>query len=106
MGEWMERRQHVMDITLLRETSRRLGTGVWASITKTTERKWTVAGIGLTFVAALIFVPPLGIAAFGTAIAGWWIVVAVMTVFGAFAGNRMGIEVERRQAMRDKREDP
>jgi hypothetical protein len=54
----------------------------------------------LGFGVALIFVPNLGITAFGGAIAGWWIVVGVVTVIGAFAGNRAGIEVELRQPQR------
>ncbi|GAA0596512.1 hypothetical protein GCM10008943_09550 [Paenochrobactrum glaciei] len=95
-----------MDTTLLRETSRRLGRTVWAYVSKTPERKWTATGIGIAFVASIIFVPPIGIAAFGGAIAGWWIVVAVVTVIGAFAGNRVGIEMERRQVLRGKHEDP
>ncbi|KRA96531.1 hypothetical protein ASD83_15610 [Devosia sp. Root685] len=89
-----------MKIDALRNTSRQLWSKARAYITKTPERKWTAAGIGLGFGVALIFVPPLGIAAFGGAIAGWWIVVGVVTVIGAFAGNRAGIEVERRQAQR------
>lgn len=95
-----------MELTELRETSRRLWNRARAYVTKTPERKWTAAGIGLGFGVALIFVPPLGIAAFGGAIAGWWIVVLVVTVFGAFAGNRAGIEVERRQAQRGQQKDP
>lgn len=95
-----------MDSTELRNTSLRLWNKTRTYVMKTSERKWTVAGIGFAFLVACIFVPPLGIAAFGTAIAGWWIVVAVVTVLGAFAGNRMGIEVERRQVLREKREEP
>lgn len=71
-----------------------------AYVTKTSERKWTAAGIGIAFGLALIAVPPLGIAAFGTAIAGWWLVVAVVTIFGGLAGNRLGIELERRRSRR------
>lgn len=95
-----------MDSTELRKTSLRLWNKVRAYVLKTPERKWTAAGVGLAFVVACIFAPPIGIAAFGGAIAGWWIVVAMVTLFGAFAGNRMGIEMERRQVRRDKRKDP
>lgn len=95
-----------MELDALRATSRRLWDKARAYITKTPERKWTAAGIGLGFGAALVFVPPLGIAAFGGAIAGWWIVVLVVTVIGAFAGNRAGIEVERRQARQEPPSDP
>ena len=94
-----------MNVQALSSTSRRLWSRARAYITKTPERKWTAAGIGLGFGVALIFVPPLGIAAFGGAIAGWWIVVGVVTLIGAFAGNRAGIEVERRQAQRGHQKD-
>ena len=83
-----------MNFDALRHTSRQLWSKARAYVTKTPERKWTAAGVGLGFG----LVPPLGIAAFGGANAGWWIVVGVVTVIGAFAGNRAGIEVERRQA--------
>lgn len=95
-----------MELDALRATSRRLWNMARTYVTKTPERKWTAAGIGLGFGAALIFVPPLGIAAFGTAIAGWWIVAGVVTAFGAFAGNRAGIEMERRRAKQGKRNGP
>lgn len=80
------------------KTSVRLWRAATAFVTKTSERKWTAAGIGLAFGVALILVPPLGIAAFGGAVAGWWVVVAVVTVFGGMAGNRWGIELERRRS--------
>jgi hypothetical protein len=51
----------------------------------------------------LILVPPLGIAAFGGAVAGWWIVVAIVTLFGGMAGNRWGVELERRRGSRRDR---
>lgn len=91
-----------MELRDLWATSRRLWERARAYVTKTPERKWTAVGIGLGFGVALVFVPPLGIAAFGGAIAGWWIVVGVVTVIGAFVGNRAGIEVERRQARREE----
>lgn len=95
-----------MNFDALRHTSRQLWSKARAYVTKTPERKWTAAGVGLGFGVALIFVPPLGIAAFGGAIAGWWIVVGIVTVIGAFAGNRAGIEVERRQAQRGQQNGP
>lgn len=95
-----------MELGALWATSRQLWGRTRAYVIKTPERKWTVAGIGLAFGLALIFVPPLGIAAFGGAIAGWWIVVGLVTMFGAFIGNRAGIEVERRQARRDEQSGP
>jgi cobalamin synthase len=81
-----------------KKTSRGLWQAAGAYVTKTSERKWTAAGVGIALGLALIAVPPLGIAAFGTAIAGWWIVVAVVTIFGGMAGNRLGIELERRRS--------
>ena len=77
-------------------TAARMWTAAVAYTTRTPQRKWTSAGIALGFGVALIAVPPLGIAAFGTAIAGWWLVALVVTAFGAFAGNRVGVEFERR----------
>lgn len=81
----------------LKQTSRVLYSRTAAYITKTPERKWTAVGVALGFGIALIFVPSLGIAAFGTAFAGWWLVVGVVTVFGALLGNRAGIEIQRRR---------
>lgn len=66
-------------------------------VTKTPERKWTAVGVALGFGGALILVPPLGIAMFGTAFAGWWLVVGIVTALGALLGNRVGIEVQRRK---------
>lgn len=87
-----------MTLEALTKTSLRLWRATIAYVTGTPERKWTAAGIGLAFGVALIVVPPLGIAAFGGAIAGWWIVVAVVTLFGGMAGNRVGVEIERRRS--------
>jgi threonine/homoserine efflux transporter RhtA len=87
-----------MNLQSLNTMSRRMWRASLAYVTKTTERKWTTAGIGLGLGVAFILVPPLGIAAFGGAIAGWWIVVIIVAVFGGFAGNRWGIELERRKA--------
>jgi len=66
-------------------------------VTKTAQRKWSAVGASLGLGLGLIFAPSIGIAAFGGAIAGRWIVVAVITVFGALIGNRLGVEVERRR---------
>lgn len=95
-----------MNFTELQNTSRQLWNKARAYVTKTPERKWTAAGIGLGFGIALIFVPPLGIAAFGGAIAGWWIVVLVVTAFGALIGNRAGIEAERRRVKQGEPNGP
>lgn len=89
-----------MALEALTKNSRRLWRASAAYITKTPQRKWTAAGVGLGFGVALILVPPLGIAAFGGALAGWWIVVAIVTVFGGMAGNRWGVELERRRSKR------
>lgn len=87
-----------MALEAFSKTSLRLWRAAAAYVTKTRERKWTAAGIGLAFGVALILVPPLGIAAFGGAVAGWWIVVAIVTLFGGMAGNRWGVELERRRS--------
>jgi len=87
-----------MKLETLTATSHRLWKACLDYVTKTTERKWTTAGVGIGLGLAFILVPPLGIAAFGGAIAGWWIVVLVVALFGGFAGNRWGIELERRKA--------
>lgn len=80
----------------LKTTSAALFGRTQAFATKTPERKWTAVGLALGFGFALILVPPLGIAVFGTAFAGWWLAVAIVTAFGALVGNRAGIEVQRR----------
>ncbi|RST87522.1 hypothetical protein EJC49_04675 [Aquibium carbonis] len=87
-----------MELGTFTKTSLRLWRGLAAYVTKTPERKYTAAGIGLGFGMALIFVPPLGIVAFGAAITGWGIVVAIVTLFGGMVGNRWGVELERRRA--------
>ncbi|MCZ8041676.1 MAG: hypothetical protein O9330_04300 [Beijerinckiaceae bacterium] len=49
---------------------------------------------------ATIAVPPLGIAVFGTAFAGWWFAVFLMTLFSGLIGNRFGIGREKAAAIR------
>ncbi|WP_156941717.1 hypothetical protein [Mesorhizobium sp. WSM2561] len=44
---------------------------------------------------ATIVLPGLGIAIVGTALAGWWLVVAFFTVLSALCGNRVGIGREK-----------
>lgn len=87
-----------MALKAFTKTSVRLWRAGIAFVTRTPERKWTAAGIGLAFGVALILVPPLGIAAFGGAVAGWWIVVGIVTLIGGMAGNRWGVELERRRS--------
>ncbi|CAN7570474.1 hypothetical protein LJR016_004164 [Devosia sp. LjRoot16] len=87
-----------MALEAFTEISLRLWRASVAYVTKTPERKWTAAGVGLGFGVALILVPPLGIAAFGGAMAGWWIVVTIVTLFGGMAGNRWGVQLERRRS--------
>lgn len=86
-----------MDRLQLKRTSADLYRRSRLFITKTPQRKWTAVGVAVGLGLALIAVPPLGIAAFGGAVAGWWLVVLVVTIFGALIGNRAGVEVERRR---------
>lgn len=64
------------------------------------RRAWTTSffagGLGL----ASVLMPPLGIAVFGTAFAGWWLAVFVMTVFFGLVGNRFGVEREKAALLR------
>ncbi len=76
---------------------RRAAQGVAAFLSRTPQRKWTAVGAALGLGTGLIVVPPLGIAAYGGAIAGSWLVVLVVMAFGALIGNRAGVEVERRR---------
>lgn len=79
-------------------TSGRLWKALVRYVMASPERKWTVWGIAIAFGISVVAVPPLGIAAFGTAIAGWWLVALVLTIVGGFAGNRWGIQVDRNRA--------
>lgn len=73
----------------------------------TTQQKWTTSFIFGGLLIATIAVPPLGIAVFGTAFAGWWLTVFLMTLFFGLVGNRVGIGRERAALLREtQRSDP
>ena len=61
----------------------------------TTHQKWTTSFIVAGLAIAVCFVPRLGIAVFGTAFAGWWLTVLLVTVFFGLVGSRVGIGREK-----------
>lgn len=75
----------------------------------TTQQKWTTSFVGGGLALASLLMPPFGIAVFGTAFAGWWLAVFIMTVFFGLVGNRVGLGREKatlmRQAQIDARQD-
>ncbi len=72
-----------------------------------TQQKWTTSFVLAGVTLATIVMPRLGIAVFGTAFAGWWLAVFVMTVFLGLVGNRLGVgrdmAIQKRQTQTDKR---
>lgn len=62
----------------------------------TPQQKWTTGGIIVGLVVATIVMPPFGIAVFGTAFAGWWFAVFLMTLVCGLVGNRFGIGREQK----------
>ena len=66
----------------------------------TTQQKWTTAGICAATITTIAFVPNLGIAIFGTAFAGWWVVLFVTAMLGGLAGNRVGVGREKAALLR------
>lgn len=61
----------------------------------TTHQKWATSFLLAGFAIATCFVPHLGIAVFGTAFAGWWLTVFVVTMFFWLLGSRLGVEREK-----------
>ena len=61
----------------------------------TTQQKWTTSFVVGGLILATVVMPPLGIAVFGTAFAGWWFAVFLMTLVCGLVGNRFGIGRER-----------
>jgi hypothetical protein len=49
---------------------------------------------------AALLVPPLGIAVFGTAFAGWWVAVILTTIFFGLIGNNLGVRREKAKLVR------
>ncbi|TAY75186.1 hypothetical protein [Rhizobium ruizarguesonis] len=67
---------------------------------RTSQRRWTTVGVAVALFLTTAFIPNLGIAVFGTAFAGWWIVLGVMALLGGLAGNRVGIGREKATLIR------
>lgn len=67
---------------------------------RTAQRRWTAIGVAVALFLTTAFIPSLGIAIFGTAFAGWWIVLGVMALLGGLAGNRVGIGREKATLIR------
>ncbi|OBY05976.1 hypothetical protein BAE36_17390 [Rhizobium leguminosarum bv. trifolii] len=67
---------------------------------RTAQRRWTTIGVGAALILTSAFIPNLGIAIFGTAFAGWWVVLGVMALLGGLAGNRVGIGREKATLIR------
>ena len=61
----------------------------------TTQQKWTTSFVIGGLILATIVMPPFGIAVFGTAFAGWWFAVFLMTLVCGLVGNRFGIGREQ-----------
>ncbi|MGK9053115.1 hypothetical protein [Neorhizobium petrolearium] len=61
----------------------------------TTQQKWTTSFIIAGLTLATLVMPGFGIAVFGTAFAGWWFAVFVMTLFFGLVGNRIGVGREK-----------
>lgn len=57
----------------------------------TPRQKWTTRGLVAGLAIATITVPPFGIAVFGTAFAGWWFAVFLMTLVCGLAGRHVGL---------------
>ena len=72
----------------------------------TTQQKWTTSFVLAGTVLAMVVMPRLGIAVFGTAFAGWWFAVLVMTIFFGLVGNRVGVGREKATLMRQSRTEP
>ncbi|MDQ0455162.1 hypothetical protein [Rhizobium paknamense] len=75
----------------------------------TTQQKWTTS-FGLAgLVLATMVTPSFGIVAFGTAFAGWWLAVFVITLLFGLMGNRVGVGREKatmvHQAQTSARQD-
>lgn len=67
---------------------------------RTSQQKWTTSFVVAGFAIASLFMPGLGIAIFGTAFAGWWLAVLIVTVIFGMTGNRIGIGREKAEMQR------
>jgi hypothetical protein len=66
----------------------------------TTHQKWTTSFAIGGLVVATLLVPPVGIAVFGTAFAGWWLTVFIVASFSGLIGSRLGIGREKATLLR------
>ena len=66
----------------------------------TPQRRWTTGFVVAGFALATVVRPAFGIAVFGTAFAGWWLAVLILTLVSGLLGNRIGVERERRTKLR------
>lgn len=71
----------------------------------TTQQKWTTSFIIGGLALATMVMPGLGIAVFGTAFAGWWFAVFIMTLFFGLVGNRVGVGREKATLLRRTQTD-
>lgn len=71
----------------------------------TIQQKWTTSFVVTGLALATMMMPGLGIAVFGTAFAGWWLAVSVMTLFFGLVGNRVGVGREKASLVRQTRAD-
>lgn len=69
----------------------------------TTQQKWTTSFVGGGLALASLLMPPFGIAVFGTAFAGWWLAVFILTVFLGLVGNRVGVGREKASLLRQSK---
>lgn len=68
----------------------------------TSQQKWTSSCALGGLILTTLLMPPLGISVLGTAFAGWWLGVFVLTIFCGLVGNRIGIGKEKAAFEKDK----
>lgn len=62
---------------------------------RTTQQKWTTSFALGGLLLASVAMPSFGIAVFGTAFAGWWAAVFLVSLVSGLIGNRVGIGREK-----------
>lgn len=71
----------------------------------TTQQKWTTSFVVAGLALATLVMPGFGIAVFGTAFAGWWLAVVIMTIFFGLVGNRVGVGREKARLLHKAQAD-
>ena len=71
----------------------------------TTQQKWTTSFVVAGLALATLMMPRFGIAVFGTAFAGWWFAVCIMTLFFGLVGNRVGVGRKKATLLRQTQTD-